>query len=197
MRALWLAVVLGACAPEVTTGSYLCGAEESCPPDQACDGVTDTCVLTAMAEPFACADGTEHAGDDTSAQARPVPMLACVSPPYRETGCLPLSDGADWYKLTPPATCTAVAVQARIVYPISYEGLALELWDLGMNSPVGTDVACPDSIGDPAHAERCITLTINPGVNYGLVVKPNGNGTCDGACAYNRYDLSVQLATPE
>ena len=32
--------------------------------------------------------------------------------------------------------------------------------------------------------------------DYGLVVKAQSDGDCDGACAYNRYDLSVQLATP-
>ena len=34
------------------------------------------------------------------------------------------------------------------------------------------------------------------GGSYGLLVKPNGQGNCGGACAYNRYTLSVQLATP-
>jgi len=196
MRATWLLLVLGACSPEIASGSYLCGAQESCPPDEACDGVTDTCVLTSTAMPFACDMNTEHAGDDTSATARPIPMLACVSPPYRESGCMPLGDTADWFQLTTPASCTSVEIQARLVYPVAYQGLSLELWDLGMNSSIGTDVPCPDAIDDPAHVERCINLTVTPGVNYGLLVKPSGQGACDGACAYNRYDLSVQLATP-
>ena len=92
--------------------------------------------------------------------------------------------------------CTAVEVQARIVYPVAYQSLSLELWDLTTNTAAGSDVACPDSIDDPAQVERCIELTVTPGGTYGLVVKPGGEGTCDGACAYNRYELSVQLATP-
>jgi hypothetical protein len=196
MRAMWLLVLLGACSPDITSGSYVCGAQDSCPPDQACDGVTDTCVLTAVAMPFACDMNTEHAGDDTSATARPIPMLACVSPPYRESGCMPAGDAADWFKLTTPASCAAVEVDARLVYPVAYQGLSLELWDLTMNSVVGTDNECPDGINDPAHVERCINLKVTPGGYLGLVVKPSGQGTCDGACAYNRYDLSVQLATP-
>lgn len=195
MRAIWL-VVLGACSPEIATGSYLCGAQRSCPPDQACDGVTDTCVDTAAALPFACADNTEHPGDDTSATARPIPMLACVSPPYRESGCMPIGDTADWFQLATPASCTAVEIDARLVFPVAYQGLSLELWDLTMNSPIGTDIPCPDGIADPAHVERCVNLKVTPGGNYGLLVKPSGQGTCDGSCDYNRYDLSVSLATP-
>ena len=152
MRVLWL-LVLGACAPDIASGAYVCGAEQSCPPDEACDGVTDTCVLASRALPFACDMNTEHAGDDTSATARPVPMLACVSPPYRESGCLPLGDSADWFELSTPASCTAVEVQARVTYPVAYEGLSLELWDLTMNSPVGSDIECPDSIDDSAHVD--------------------------------------------
>lgn len=195
MRAMWL-FVLGACSPDIVSGSYVCGAQESCPPDEACDGVTDTCVLTSAAMPFACADNTEHAGDDMPSTARPIPMLACVSPPYRESGCMPVGDAADWFTLTTPASCTAVEIDARIVFPVAYQTLSLELWDLTMNASIGTDVPCPDSIADPAHVERCVNLTVTPGRNYGLLVKPTGQGACDGACAYNRYDLTVQLATP-
>ena len=196
MRTLWLVVMLGACSPDIVSGAYVCGAEESCPPDEACDGLTDTCVLASRAMPFACDADTEHPGDDTSATARPIPALACVSPPYRETACMPLGDTADWFELSTPASCTAVEIDARIIYPVAYEGLSLELWDLTANSSVGTDIACPDSVDDPAHVERCVKLTVTPGGHYGLVVKPSGQGACDGACAYNRYDLSVQLATP-
>jgi len=196
MRAMWLLVVVGACAPDIVPGSYLCGAEESCPPDEACDGVTDSCVLTSSAVPFACDAGTEHTGDDTADQARAIPMLNCVSPAYRESDCMPIGDSADWYKLAVPSTCTSVEVQARIIYPVAYEGLSLELWDLGTNQSIGTDIPCPDSVGDPAHVERCIKLTVTPGGTYGLLVKPSGQGMCGGACAYNRYDLSVSLDTP-
>ena len=145
MRAMWV-LVLGACSPDIASGSYLCGAQELCPPDEACDGVTDTCVFTSAAMPFACGSDTEHAGDDTSATARPIPMLACVSPPYRESGCMPLGDTADWYKLATPASCTAVEVQARLVYPVAYQGLSLELWDL--EDPAGRDLQTVRRIRD-------------------------------------------------
>ncbi len=195
MRAAWL-VLLAACSPHIASGSYLCGAEKACPPSEACDGVTDTCVLESAEQPFACAMGTEFPGDDTSATPQQIPALACVSPTYQVSECLPLGDMADWIVFSVPSTCTTVELHARIVYPIAYEGVSLELWDLAGNRRIGTDVPCPDAVGDPAHVERCIKLTVTPGGSYGLLVKPNGQGDCGGACAYNRYELSVQLATP-
>jgi hypothetical protein len=109
---------------------------------------------------------------------------------------MPAGDGQDWYKLSVLSACTSVEVDVRMSYPVAYEKLSLELWDLSANAPIGTDVQCVQSANDPAHVDRCIKLTVNPGADYGLVVKPQSDGDCDGACAYNRYDLSVQLATP-
>jgi len=195
MRAALL-VLLAACSPDIASGSYLCGAEKSCPPNEACDGVTDTCVLATAEQPFACESGTEFPGDDTSATAQQIPALACVSPLYQVHECLPMGDAADWFAFSTPANCVQVEVQARILFPVAYEGVSLELWDLASNTQLGTDVPCADSINDPAHGERCIKLTIPPGGSYGFLVKPSGQGNCGGACAYNRYTLSVQLATP-
>ncbi len=195
MRALVL-VILAACSPTITPGSYLCGPNAACPSNQVCDGVTDSCVLDGTQMPFTCEMGTEVPGDDSAATARPIPQLQCVSSPFTAGGCLPMGDTQDWFKLTIPATCVSVEIQARITYPVAYETLSLELWDIAMNAPVGSDVPCVQSANDPAHVERCITLTVTPGKDYGLVVKPGTGGDCGGACAYNRYDLTVQLATP-
>jgi hypothetical protein len=153
-------------------------------------------VLASTAEPFACEDGTEHPGDDSAAAANQLPDLACVSPPTTQHGCMPAGDGADWFALKTPAECVAVEAQVRIQYPVSYEHLSMELWDLGMNSVVGSDIDCPNSSGDPAHVDRCINLQVTPGRDYGIAIKPTTDGACDGDCAYNRYYLTVQLATP-
>ena len=195
MRAALL-VLLAACSPDIASGSYLCGAEKACPPSQACDGVTDTCVIATSEQPFACEQGTEFPGDDTSATPQQIPALACVSPPYQVSECLPMGDSADWFAFSTPGNCVQVEVQARILFPVAYEGMSLELWDRAANSQIGTDVPCADSVNDPAHVERCIKLTVPPGGSYGLLVKPNGQGDCGGACAYNRYELFVQLGTP-
>jgi hypothetical protein len=196
MRALPLLILLGACSPEIVSGSYLCGPEQACPPGEACDGVTDSCLLASRAEPFECEMGTDIPGDDTKDTANQIPQLQCVSVPYTVTGCMPMGDGADWYKLATPSTCSSVEVQARIQFPVSYEHLAMELWDLGLDTLVGSDIECAKSSGDPAHIERCINLTVTPGHDYGVLIKPTTDGSCGGDCAYNRYYLTVQLATP-
>jgi hypothetical protein len=196
MRALLLLLMVGACSPDIAPGAYLCGAESSCPPGEACDGVTDSCVLETAAEPFTCDPGTDHVGDDTKDAANSVPQLACVSMPYSVNGCLPAGDGADWYKLTTPAGCVSVEAQIRIQYPVAYEHLTMELWNLTSNTRVGSDVDCAKSSGDPAHVDRCIKLPVDVSTDYGIVVAPSTDGACNGACAYNRYYLTVQLATP-
>jgi len=193
MRALLL-VVVAACSPSIAPGAYLCGANQACPPDQVCDGTSDTCVLKGTETPFTC-DG-DVAGDDSAANAQSIPQLECVSPPFVAAGCMPAGDGQDWLKLTVPSVCTSVEIEARLAYPVAYEKLALELWDLGTNAPIGTDVPCAQGANDPSQVVRCITLTVTPGGQYGLVVKATSDGDCGGSCAYNRYDLSVQLATP-
>jgi hypothetical protein len=195
MRALLL-VLVGACSPSIVTGAYLCGANQSCPPDQACDGITDTCVLKGAEMPFACEAGTDIPGDDSATTATQIPQLQCVSPPFVAAGCMPAGDGEDWLKLGVPSVCSSVEIEARLSYPVAYEKLSLELRDLDANTSVGTDTPCAQSANDPARIERCIKLTVTPGGQYGLVVKATSDGACDGACAYNRYELSVQLATP-
>lgn len=195
MRAL-LFVVVAACTPSIVPGGYLCGPNQACPSGQVCDGVTDSCVLKGTEMPFTCDMGTDVPGDDSPATARQLPQLQCVSPPFVAPGCMPAGDGQDWFKLSVPSVCSSVEVQAHLSYPVAYEKLSLELWDLGMNASIGTDVPCSQSSSDPAHVDRCITLTVNPGGEYGLVVKATTDGDCGGSCDYNRYELSVQLATP-
>jgi hypothetical protein len=196
MRAVLVVVAFAACTPSIAPGAYLCGGNASCPPDQVCDGVTDSCVLKGTDMPFTCDMGTEVPGDDTPATAKQIPQLACVSPPYNDSGCMPAGDAQDWVKLATPSVCTSVAVQARLTYPVAYERLSLELWDLSTMTMLGSDVPCAQSANDPAHVERCITLQVNPGGDYGMAVKATSDGDCGGGCAYNRYDLTVQLATP-
>jgi hypothetical protein len=197
MRSLALAFVsLAACSPDIVSGAYLCGPEGMCPPDDSCDGVTDTCVLASRAEPFTCEDQTERPGDDSPGSATQIPALACVSAPYSAHGCMPAGDAADWFAVSTPPECGAVEVQARIEYPVAYEHLAMQLWDLGTNTMVGGDADCASSIGDPAHVERCIEVPVTPGHDYGIAILPTAEGSCDGHCAYNRYYLTVQLATP-
>ena len=49
--------------------------------------------------------------------------------------------------------------------------------------------------GGEGDIRRCLTHGVELGTRYGVKVVPNGQGNCDGDCAYNRYTLNVQLAT--
>jgi len=202
MRALLLCVALAACTPDVVSGSYLCGPEELCPDGQQCNGTEDTdaglvaesCVLPSLARPFACAPEVNVEPDDSMAQAHLI-SLNCVSAQFIMNDCMLASDPADWVTFVPPSVCTAVGVQARLTFPIAHEVIGLELWDVDQNMQIGTDTACAAG-GDSASVRRCLSVELVPGTKYGIKVTPTGEGTCDGACAYNRYSLSVQLGPP-
>lgn len=193
MRALLAVCLLAACTPDIASGSYLCGPNASCPEGQTCNGPDNTCVFTA--EPFACTPDMMSEPDDTKPQARAITFNECVSSPVPIASCMLEGDAADWVRFTAPAVCTAVQVEARISFPLAFEGLGLELWDLDHDTMLGTDGECA-SRPDTGDDMRCMKVTLTPGGNYGIQVKPTGEGTCSGACAYNRYTLRVQLSTP-
>lgn len=195
MRAWLLPCALAACTPEVVSGSYLCGPEASCPTDLVCDGVEDTCVLPSMASPFTCDPPSDFEPDDSADTGHAI-ELGCVSAPFViEEGCMLAGDSADWLTFVPPATCTAVQVEARLSFSIAYAELGLELWDLDANTRLATDEECKQG-ADVRMIRRCVDAVLVPGTKYGVKVFPTGEASCNGDCAYNRYTLSVQLATP-
>ncbi|HEX5062470.1 MAG TPA: hypothetical protein VFV99_24025, partial [Kofleriaceae bacterium] len=123
------------------------------------------------------------------------PVSDCVAVPVAINDCMLASDAADWVSFVPSSVCTAVKVEARLTFPIAHEELSITLWDIDHDMQVGTDTECAAS-GDEANSRRCLDVTLVPGTKYGIEVKPTGEGNCNGACAYNRYSLSVGLATP-
>ena len=203
MRALWMCVALAGCTPDIVSGAYVCGPEEACPEGQACNGTDDdeagliaeTCVLQSLARGFACKPKFDIEPDDSAAQGYLIQDLGCVSAPFINDGCMAVDDTSDWVTFVAPSVCSAVEVEARLTFPISYEDLGLELWNVDANMMVGEDKDCPAS-ADLSMVRRCLDITITPGTKYGVKVKPTGDGSCGGNCAYNRYTLSVQLATP-
>ena len=50
---IWMSILLVACTPTITPGSYLCGPEQLCPEGQACNGPDNVCVRAPNAQPFA------------------------------------------------------------------------------------------------------------------------------------------------
>lgn len=194
--ALGLVLVLAACAPDIVPGAYACGPQVACPKGLACDGPTATCVLPSTAQVFACDPQVEHEPDDTPAQALALPGLSCTSSPVVDDGCLAAGDGQNWVSFTAPAACAGVALQSTVSYPIAFEPIGLELWELGGMTQVATDQACTTPDVGTTSDERCLTATLVPGDSYGVKVMPAGGGDCGGHCNFNRYELTVQLRAP-
>jgi hypothetical protein len=200
MRAVAISIglCLVGCAPDIVSGSYLCGPEQSCPPEQSCNGPDNVCVLTSTVMPFACDPQTElHEPDNTPAQALMLPNPTCVSTPVSDIGCLAAGDDQDWVAFAAPTACIAVEVNARVTFPVAFEPLDLELWDLTSMTMVSGGGACAQSTGLAAGAdERCLKTTLIQGDTYGIKVKPAGGGDCGGTCNYNRYTLNITVDTP-
>jgi len=203
MRTWWMSpllatLALAACTPEVTPGAYLCGPEQLCPDGLACNGPDAVCVLASAALPFACdPDSTDGQPNDGPATAQPLFGGAppVVTPVAHVLGCLPGDDAADWYTFTSVDNCTAVGVDARIVFSSAFEVLTLELLDAD-GTVVATGEPCASDPADDGETRVCLRTPITPGAAYALRVEPSTEGACDGACAYNRYLLTVGLETP-
>lgn len=196
MRAAILAIALSACTPNVFSESYLCGPDSVCPEDQACNGPDHTCVLASKAQPFTCAPTMITEPDDTSDQAHVLQTTSCQAVPVSEGNCMLANDAEDWVKFQVPSTCSAtVQVNVVISYPIAFEQLGTELWDLDHNTKIADDGECKKK-AEVGEENRCTLQTLVPGGNYGIKVHPTGEGNCDGNCSYNSYSLSLQLMTP-
>lgn len=204
MRACWLlALSLAACTPDIVSGAYVCGPERSCPEGQSCDGAqkvemtdpeSELCVLSSRARPFSCSSVPDFEPDDTMEQAHLLENLGCSSTAETD-GCMLDAEAADWLTFVAPDTCaTAPEVQVRLAFPVAYERLAVELWDVDANMKLASDDACTSGLSDE-HERRCLEHLLVPGTKYAIKVAPTGEGSCGGSCAYNRYALSVGLAT--
>jgi hypothetical protein len=192
---LWLAAA--ACTPEIIPGAYLCGREQMCPEDQACNGPDQTCVLANQAQPFACGATTEHEPNDAPTAPEVVADLGCISAFIEIKGCSSATSDEDWFQFDVPGNCSAVAVSARLIAPVAFAPLTLAL--LGSDgSTVAAAVPCSDTPDDDhiAHDELCLRPTLTAGARYTLGVAQQGLANCGGACAHNRYTLTVQLVAP-
>ncbi len=203
MRAIVLCLSLAACTPEIVSGAYVCGPNGTCPEGLTCNGTEDessgllaeTCVLPSLARPFACTPEATDEPNNTAAEGFLLQNVGCVSAPFVIDSCMLSGDTADWTTFVAPSVCASVEVQARLTFPQAFQELGIELWDVDHDMKLATDGECAQG-ADTGAVRRCLDLTLVPGTKYGVKVRPTGNGTCNGSCAYNRYTLSVQLATP-
>lgn len=219
MRHLWL-LVLGACSADIAPGVYYCGPEQLCPEGLTCDGVQDLCVTPSQAQAFDCQipcnlDGNEAnevCPDEFVCKANRCvaitddvpttgfllePALECVSGVREIESCLSANDPSDWFQFDIPDNCTkAVQIEARVTFPTAHEPIAIQLSSDG-GAPQTVDTDCKVSTGDDGgRTARCFELTVGNGSHHVLGLVHSGVDNCDGECAFNRYQLNLQLSTP-
>src|SRR5512138_13863 len=191
-----IAVACAACTADVAPGTYFCGPDGACPEGQACNGPDNLCVVASQAAPFECTDDfLDPAGDDVAATGQ-ILTMTCISGLHVSKGCLPLSDGGDWYQFDVPASCTAVQVEAKVTFPIAFERLALQL-STANGAPASAETPCKFTLPENGPEDaRCFTSIVQPGVHYAIGVVADGSGDCGGTCRNNRYTVTIQLETP-
>ncbi len=195
---LGLIVVFGlgaaACRPDVAYGTYECGPEVACPEGQQCDETSDLCVAPPNAKGFTCPDGDLEPDNDITT-AQPVGTLTCVSTARQLKSCLENGDGLDLYKFAVPDGCASSAVTAVLASSIAYEELKVTLTAADGTTVIAADTECASPSPNDARVTRCISAPVAASTSYVLRVEPTGSGACGGACAFNRYSLTVQLGT--
>lgn len=192
MRAASVFLFVAACTPDIGSGSYFCGPDSACPEGQACNGPDNRCVVAGAAEPFACMPEENTEPDDNAANAYEFMNVGCGGVPVPFDNCMLEGDREDWIKVAVPAGCTNGTLSARIDYPIAFERLAVEIWDIATNMQYAEDLECSGT-GDPAEERRCVRVPVKAATTYGVRVRPAGDGNCDGNCSYNRYTVRVQI----
>jgi hypothetical protein len=193
VRAVFATLLLTACSPEIAPGTYACGPEELCPEGMACDRTTALCEN--RPQEFACGDrNPDVPGDDSPATAQSFGELQCVSLVQERRSCLPLGDAGDFFEFTVAPSCTASHVKARVTFPVAFQHVVLQLGKAG-ETPMTIETPCTTSDTDDGSDSSCLDAPVSAGT-YVLGVVPDGKGTCDNECRFNRYSVAVQIVTP-
>jgi hypothetical protein len=191
MRARYLLLgLLAACTPEITSGTYYCGIQAQCPPDLACDGETATCVYPQDVSPFLCPEGTNDAEpDDDISSALDVGIAACGAIAFTDDGCIDAADDVDHVAFTTAADCDGT-LDLKLRFGLAFAPLSIDLLDDGgAVLASGTQCQGPDS---SAQVTVCLTAPVDPSTTYLLrIAMPSDAPTCDGACEFNTYQLSI------
>jgi hypothetical protein len=181
MRAALALVLIAACSPDIQSGSYYCGDEEACPPGLACDGETNICVTPGEATPFSCTKG------------KPLFAATCGAGQLESTGCVDTAGAHDQFTIDTDPTCT-MDYTVQITMPIAFMPLGVAVKDAGGNT-VATGAPC--NVPHGGSVDVCASFSGGNGQAYTVdVAAADGAPTCDGACAFNRYGLSVLVTRP-
>ena len=178
---------LAACSPDVYPGTYFCGPELFCPPDQVCDPSSERCSEPDEVEPFACPEGSEASEpDDELAEARALTLGCSIGTEFE--GCIADGQDVDVVRLTIPANCIGGRIELNLRSGLALATLAPSMTDgAGAALPMTSCTAFPATEAD---VNECIALNDVPAeifVHLGLA--PGAD--CDGECAFNRYAVSA------
>ncbi len=205
-------VIIAACKPKITTDTYYCGPEELCPPGLSChlgptrsdDGnqrasFAYSCVTSLAAGDFACSENTsDREPDDEPALGLDLMDLGCGSQVVQEDwGCIDSAGDLDHYQFHVADVCAGSnpRFEVNLSYPIGAAPVSVDLLD-GTGETLASGEICTGAADEGGVEERCITMPELPIGDYVLRIRldPDGNADCDGACAFNRYQL--RLSTP-
>jgi hypothetical protein len=175
-----VAAGLGACTPQIEAGTYFCGADELCPDGFTCDGATNTCVTPTEVTPFSCIEGG------------PLGTPTCDPGTFASNGCISTADAHDMMTITTAAGCP-MDLDIMITYPIAFMPLEAQIWE----GTAGQGKTQPCHAVHAGLQDACIVVPANSGTTYTIdVAGIAGASTCGGNCAFNRYQLAVQVTRP-
>lgn len=191
-----LLIVLAGCEPEIGNGTYFCGPERLCPPDQECDDNTFTCVGPNQAVRFECSDeGNRLEPDDIPSMAFGVGALTCgVSPLDLSLGCVDSVDDEDYVTFDFDLDCPGnnPRLEIELTYPIALVPLKLELLD-DAERVMATGELCTREPNFSGMDSLCIEMLPPTGTYFVRVTADRDGPDCGGDCHFNQYTLSIDF----
>ena len=198
MRGLVLAALMlcAACEPAIGNGTYFCGPERLCPPDQQCDDNSFTCVGPTVVEPFACTDEANmNEPDNLPGQAQTVGALACgVAPLDLSLGCVESANDEDYVTFDFDLSCAGNDPHFEITlsYPIALVPLSLQLLDENERVVADGELCTRDS-NFTGMDSVCIEMLPPTGTYFVRVASDPSGPDCNGDCHFNQYTLSIHF----
>lgn len=195
MAPRWIVLLLAltACVPEIYDGAYLCGPEQTCPEGQTCDPSTAVCQGDPPRGAFACPDGSDADEPDDVQGDAPRRAVGCLGFPVEWTGCVTDAGDVDRTVLEIDAACVGRPLRLDVRTAIAFGQPEVTLLDAS-GQPLSA-ASCTTTPGISVDAFACVATDAATATTEVRVTMPS-DGTCDGACAFNRYALRATATPP-
>ena len=188
------AAALAGCSPDIANGTYFCGPERFCPPDQECDDPSWICESPSLARGFECPAGTEAAEpNDTLEAAEHAGTLTCGNQLFEErNGCVADAGDEDLFSFDFEGPCVGddPHLEVRLRFPIALVPLTIDLLDADGEVVAEGEPCTPP--GDVTGTDRlCIDAPVETGRYFLRIRSVSGGPDCGGDCHHNQYTLDV------